>query len=125
MKIEGMPEGYDIVRIGKPEKGELFIGANGLVAKSTGFEDAACYVILRKVERPKQYRPFANAEEFKPHRNRWWKWNLIKFPGVFPPDRNNPPSWYEHNGHAGGTWQQSFCDKVFDDGTPFGVEVSE
>ena len=121
MKIKGLPEGYDIVRIGRPEKGELFIGASGLVAKSTGGEDAFCYLILCEIEQPKQYRPFANAEEFKPHRNRWWKWNPVKF----PPDRNCPPLVYDDNGHGAETWEQNFRDKVFDDGTPFGVEVSE
>jgi hypothetical protein len=121
MKIKGLPEGYDIVRIGRPEKGELFIGGTGMVAKSTGGEDAVCYLILRKIERPKQYRPFANAEEFKPHRNRWWKWNPVKF----PPNRNCPPLVYDDHGHGAETWEQNFRDKVFDDGSPFGVEVSE
>jgi hypothetical protein len=116
MKIEGLPEGYDIVRIGRPKKGELFIGASGLVAKSTGGEDAVCYLILRKVER---YRPFANAEEFKPHRDKWWKWKE-DFDGVF-----YPPEPYNHLGHDTETWDESFEDKVFEDGTPFGVEVSD
>jgi hypothetical protein len=98
----------------------------GKVAQFDGFNNDKNIVIVRKIERPKQYRPFANAEEFKPHRNRWWKWNPVKFPGgVFPPSRNNPPAWYDDNGHAAKTWQQSLSNKVFEDGTPFGVEVSE
>ena len=122
MKIDGMPEGYDIVRIGRPKKGELFIGASGLVAKSTGGEDAVCYLIVRKIEKPKQYRPFASAAEFEPHRNKWWKWNPVKFVSA---NGTYPPSRYDNNGHGAETWEQNFRDKVFDDGSPFGVEVSE
>ena len=121
MKIEGLPEGYDIVRIGRPEKGELFIGASGMVAKSSGFEDAVCYLILRKIERPKQYRPFANAEEFKPHRDRWWR--------MAYPDGSHasfrPPCSYSDRGYGGVLWKRCFERYVFDDGSPFGVEVSE
>jgi hypothetical protein len=121
MKIEGVPNGYELVRIGRPEEGELFIGGTGLVNTATGGESCFSFSIVRKIERPKRYRPFANAEEFKPHRNRWWKWNPTKFPA----NRNYPPLVYDDNGHGGETWEQNFRDKVFDDDSPFGVEVSE
>jgi hypothetical protein len=127
MKIDGMPEGYELVRIGRPENRELFIDSTGQVGTSNGLEVSYCFVIVRKIEKPKQYRPFANAEEFKPHRNRWWKWNPVKFPHPvkFPPNRNYPSLVYDDNGHGAETWEQNFRDKVFDDGSPFGVEVSE
>jgi hypothetical protein len=121
MKIEGVPEGWELVRIGTPEKGEHFLDGNGNVGQAEVNGFIVRRPILRKIERTKQYRPFANAEEFKPHRNRWWKWNPVKF----PPDRNCPPLVYDDNGHGAETWEQNFRDKVFDDGTPFGVEVSE
>jgi hypothetical protein len=123
MKIEGLPEGYDIVRIGRPKKGELFMGASGMVAKSTGGEDAFCYLVLRKIEQPKQYRPFASAAEFKPHRDRWWRM-------AYPSIGNSHPSFrtpcnYSDRGYGGNSWEHCFERYVFDDGSPFGVEVSE
>jgi hypothetical protein len=124
MKIKGLPEGYDIVRIGRPEKGELFIGGTGQVEKSTGGEHAVCYLILRKIERPKQYRPFANAEEFKPHRDRWIR--RMAHGGAFKIcDYSNIGHCLEENDPC--SWQEFFdLGYVFDDdGSPFGVDVSE
>ena len=118
MKIEGVPEGYEIVRIGRPEKRELFIDSTGQVGTSNGLEFSYCFVIVRKIERPKQYRPFANAEEFKPHRDRWWKWKEDSS-GVFP------PASYDEFSHEDETWIESFDFKMFEDGSPFGAEVSE
>jgi len=75
-------------------------------------------VIVRKIEKPKKYRPFANAEEFKPHRDRWWK-------SKKDDSTCFPPATYGDNLHCGLNWEESFENKVFDDGTPFGVEVTE
>jgi hypothetical protein len=126
MKIEGMPEGYDIydiVRIGRPEKGELFICGTGLVARATGFEDALCYIIFRKIERPKQYRPFKDAEEFKPHRDKWWRYKENHGRTL---NRNiRPPVMYNDDCYGERTWLQRFGECEFEDGSPFGVEVSE
>jgi hypothetical protein len=121
IKIKGLPEGYDIVRIGRPEACELFIGGTGMVERSSGDLMAACYLIVRKIERPKQYRPFASAEEFKPHRDRWTR--RI----AYDPQGNDiyPPTRYSDLGYHGFKWQWCFENFSFDDGTPFGVEVSE
>ena len=119
MKIEGLPEGYDIVRIGRPVDGELVLGWQKTVFVWDGHKsDVANHIIVRKIERPKQYRPFANAEEFKPHREKWWKW-IEDTSGVFP------PASYNEFSHEDETWIDSFNFKVFEDGSPFGVEVSE
>lgn len=117
MKIEGVPEGYEISRIGRPVQGETFIGGTGLVATATGGEVSG-YAILRKIGKPKTYRPFANAEEFKPHRERWWKWKEDT-------SRFFPPASYDEFSHESETWIESFDFKMFEDGSPFGVEVSE
>jgi len=119
MKIEGVPEGYEIVRIGRPEKRELFIDSTGQVGTSNGLEVSYCFAIVRKIEKPKQYRPFANAEEFKPHRNRW-----VRLAGC------DKGFWHfgscTDEGAMGAKWKYLFKTYVFDDdGTPFGVEVSE
>jgi hypothetical protein len=121
MKIEGVPEGYELVRIGRPEKRELFIDSTGQVGTSNGLEVSYCFVIVRKIEKPKQYRPFASAEEFKPHRDRWTRRIAYNPQGndIYPPKR------YSDLGYDGFKWQWCFENFSFDDGTPFGVEVSE
>ena len=64
-----------------------------------------------------KYRPFANAEEFKPHRDKWWKYDAGE---VFW-----PPSCYSDEGYGGADWDYCFENQVFEDGTPFGVRVDE
>lgn len=122
MKIEGIPEGYEIVRIGRPEKRELFIDSTGQVGTSNGLEVSYCFAIVRKIEKPKQYRPFANAEEFKPHRDRW----VRSVEGGIT-RRIVAYSETEVVIIRQGSWgyDAAFEWYVFDDDTPFGVEVSE
>jgi hypothetical protein len=120
MKIEGVPEGYELVRIGEVSYLESYLGKFGDVTIWHEREPshAENLVILRKIERPKQYRPFANAEEFKPHRERW-----VRFIGV------EKGFWkltsIHDEGANGEEWNVLFKKYVFEDGTPFGVEVSE
>lgn len=78
-----------------------------------GFCDNIAYI--RRIE--PTYRPFASAEEFKPHRDRWWKYKYDSRETV------RQPFAYSDLGHGNETWAQSFNRKVFDDGSPFGVEV--
>jgi hypothetical protein len=118
-QIEGVPEGWRLVRIGLPKKGEWFMD------EDTGRTSVALFdwsrgirVILEKIQQPKQYRPFANAAEFAPHRDRWWR-----FKGES--DELFRTYYYSDKSHMWHDWHQSFDKKVFDDGTPFGVEVTE
>ncbi len=120
MKIEGVPEGYELVRIGIPQDGDLFM--HGRVGHIDEYDESVfyntVYPIVRKVERPKKYRPFANAEEFKPHRDKY-----VRFIGV------EKGFWkltsIHDEGANGEEWNVLFKKYVFEDGTPFGVEVSE
>jgi hypothetical protein len=115
--IPGVQDGWELVRIGRPVKGEFFVRF-GRVDECTHTEFADdSSAIVRKIENPKRYRQFASAEEFKPHRDRWWKWkgqSLV-----------SPPAWYDDESHNSTSWRQSFDEKVFDDGSPFGVEVTD
>jgi len=64
-----------------------------------------------------QYRPFANAAEFEPHRERWWRYkNEIA-------SRLRPASAYDHFGVGTESWNQCFAGRLFADGTPFGVRI--
>lgn len=68
-------------------------------------------------EKPKQFRPFANAAEFEPFRNRWWKKKVGD-------DRIYPPGYYNDVYHCGLAFKSCFTDRTFDNGDPFGIEVS-
>lgn len=117
--VPGVPEGWELVAIRPGIRGEYVINRYGdaeILREDT--DHLQC--IIRKIEVPKNYRPFANGEEFKPHRDRWWRYAVGKeqLPQI------NPPIPYNELGVDGATWQQAFNGRVFDDGTPFGVEVT-
>ena len=117
-------EGWEIVRIGSPKAGNWYIDVYGepvLIDSEWSSKNA---VIVRKIEKPKQYRPFANAAEFKPHRDRWVRRSENE--GAFLVFD------YSEKGFCADDWNPVSWEELFnmgyvfdDDGTPFGVEVTE
>jgi hypothetical protein len=126
-QIPGVPEGWELVRIDNPTHGEWFIDGVGL-PREYPYENpcGGKFPIIRKIEKPARYRPFANAGEFKPHRDRWWMLKDLP-PELIGPRGNfmEPPEAYAEKGFAGCDWQMAFELRVFDDGTPFGVKIDE
>jgi|LakMenE18May11ns_1017448.scaffolds.fasta_scaffold9512224_3 hypothetical protein len=139
-QIPGIPEGWELVHANRyAQFDEHFIDRGGSVRHWSGEgETAEVYPIIRMIEKPATYRPFANAEEFKPHRDRWVR--VVKKQD----ERNtNLEDWFgvgsclkimgcEESGLwlrvPGGwlTYESAFEDFVFDDdGTPFGVRIDE
>jgi len=123
--VPGVPEGWELVRIDHVTKGEWY-SMNGKANEWSSVVRSDCdFPVIRKIETPKKYRPFANGEEFKPHRDRWWKPKTFS-PNIDPDDLLiHPPQAYNRDGFSGCTWVQAFNGRIFDDGTPFGVEVAE
>ena len=119
-QIPGVPEGWELVRIGPVNPGEFFVDYDG---KAQQYAQAAASIgwvtIIRKIEKPAKYRPFANAEEFKPHRDRWW------YRDDKDGRRHFPPVGYSDQAHGGASWKHRFDTCFFDDGTPFGVKIDE
>jgi len=124
--VPGVPDGWELVEFRCGEIGEYVIDGDGkpyrLLSRSVTF----C-AIIRKIEVPKRYRAFANAEEFKPHRDRWVtridKSDTVACPGACRVVAYDDQGilWNEWSQ----TWQDAFdAGRVFDDGTPFGVEVT-
>ena len=116
--IEGIPDGWELVRVGKPKTGEFFI--DGLSCPHQAMDDEHFHgcAIIRKIEKPKQYRAFENAAEFKPYRDRWW---------MFKDDARNhrrPPQDHDDCLYGSWEWEEMFGCATFDDGSPFGVEVT-
>ena len=120
-KIEGVPDGWRLVRIGKPKAGEYYIAINGEACEAKLLTRTVLqwgFPVIEKIEQPKQYRPFANAKEFEPHRDRWWRFK-DECDGLFR------TYYYSDKCHMWHDWHQSFDKKVFEDGSPFGAEVTE
>lgn len=125
MQVEGIPEGWELVRVGKVKQGEFYVDTPGTPYKHVESTEShsANYVVIRKIEKPKQFRPFANAAEFEPHRDKWIK---RKSGNVYHRIKTHSYNNLKHyTGDIGDTWQTMFDDYEFEDGTPFGVEVTE
>jgi len=131
--VPGVPEGWELVGFRLPKKGEWFLGINGVVVQAD-CDRVNVWPIIRKIETPKRYRPFADREEFKPHRDRWVR--------IVSDDNNSGCAIDEEdvgadrridgcNEHSVCIWEgwmtygEAFKCFAFDDGTPFGVEVTE
>jgi hypothetical protein len=120
--IEGIPEGWELVRFGVPQNGDWLINSSGHPEQSKG-KYTTVWPIIRKIEKPKTYRPFANAAEFEPHRDRWIKQTLgdsVSFTRIGGYGKEGVT--IQGNAY---TYQQLLDNRTFDDGSPFGVEVTE
>ena len=126
MTIEGIPEGWELVRIGCPvpsvdwvvnQFGEPVLCSVGVSTKN--------YVIIRKIEKPKQYRAFENAAEFKPHRDRWVEYTSpnCDYSMYQISAYSSQRVWLGPNA-TGIEYREAFHCLKFDDGTPFGVEAT-
>jgi hypothetical protein len=118
-QIPGVPEGWELVEFRKPNQGEWIIDGTGKPMQWNWDDSTQWFVIIRKIEKPAAYRPFANAEEFKPHRDRWW------YRDDKDVRRHFPPASYSDGAHGGASWRYRFDTCFFDDGTPFGVWCDE
>ena len=131
MTIEGIPDGWELVRVGHPVLGvDTFLGDDATIVFCSFNSARMNCVIIRKIERPKTYRPFANAAEFKPHRDRWVKFLFAESDGVYSTYRVvTYDDWGAIFGGSKESYGAVFNRYVFDnlDGTtePFGVEVTE
>lgn len=129
--IEGIPDGWELVRIGQVIDGEYYLGMNGKILFCEGVFDGKAYVVIRKIEKPKRYRPFASAAEFEPHRDRWIRRSdKNDTPETMPAGCFRVTAYNDHHCWTGDGSSMSYEDlfddgKCFDDGTPFGVEVTE
>jgi len=125
-RIPGVPEGWELVRIGPVNPGEFFVGYDGQAEQYLqGTASTGWVTIIRKIEKPAKYRPFANAEEYLPH---WGKPIRLKGdPGfdsvvgasIFGVYVANATEIFHHS------MTDAFEQFTFVDGTPFGVKIDE
>jgi hypothetical protein len=132
--VPGVPDGWELVEFRKPVKGDFVINWIGEIEQHKDCQPVFVFPIIRKIEVPKTYRPFANGAEFEPHRDRWVE--------VVSEDNNCGCDFDQ--GDIGGKRKIDGCNEysvciwegwmtygdafecfVFDDGSPFGVEVTK
>ena len=125
-QIPGVPEGWEAVSFDYVSDGECWLDKDGDPIQHTSSVRTQCKrLIIRKIEKPAKYRPFANAEEYLPH---WGKPIRLKdgtgFDSVVSTSRIGV---YVAAGssiirHA---MVDAFRLFEFADGTPFGVKIDE
>jgi hypothetical protein len=125
-RIPDPPEGWRLV-----EKGEAFDERamfwhehtkSFIEATITYYITGNTYIVPIDPPKPPepQYRPFANAAEFE-------QWATLLF-WRYKQDSDStrrPPSSYSDDHHHGDKWDYSLANKVFADGSPFGVKVEQ
>lgn len=124
MTIEGIPDGWELVRIGQVIDGEYYLGMNGKILFCEGVFDGKAYVVIRKIEKPKQYRAFANAAEFMSHplHDGWINIGTVGFTKVC---KFTDTNFWIHGEIVTCRWEEGFEFIKFRDGSPFGVEVKD
>jgi hypothetical protein len=131
--VPGVPEGWELVhasRSGQP--GEHGIDANGMPIKFE-HETLFAFPIIRKIEVPKKYRPFANGAEYmaSPRRGVAVDWKTVGTDGFYAVVSANARFVWVAFGdkieHF--TWNQAFeklvCRHADGSKSPFGVEVKD
>jgi hypothetical protein len=127
-QIPGVPEGWELVRIGVVHHGEWRLMDDRSIRQWLTIEPSVGWaVVLRKIEKPAAYRPFANAREA----DQFWNASL-RIANSIPESKD---SRFRINtiGCDGITIGLEFYSYkaafdgfyVDDDGTPFGVKIDE
>ena len=128
-QIPGVPEGWELVHAMRHAiAGEHYIGSDGVVRKCLSEKESMyAYPIIRKIEKPEKYRPFASAREA----DQFWNASL-RLAGVTGDAKDSRfritsigrygirtnAEFYSYEAAF-----YKFC--VDDDGTPFGVKIDE
>ena len=125
-QIPGVPEGWEIERIGRPIfKVDHVVCYDGQPMLCDYESSYLNRVIIRKIEKPAKYRPFENAEEYLPH---WGKPICQKGGSGF----DSVVSTSMIGVYVAATTEISYYSMAdafeqftFDDGSPFGVKIDE
>lgn len=125
MTIEGIPDGWELVAFRRAVSGDYFLNARGLPEPWTlNVSSSGIYPIIRKIEKPKRYRPFANAAEFLSHplNSDFIDLGACEFAKV---QQCNDMGIWLVNMDEMYFYEDAFVDLQFRNGTPFGIDVTE
>jgi hypothetical protein len=125
--VPGVPEGWELVHANRiAEAGEWYLNGRNMPQQAE-ITSGSTWAIIRKIEQPAKYRPFANGKEVHPFwdvalrlanaapecRDSWFRITTIGRDGI-----TTNRQFYSYE-----TAFENFC--VDDDGTPFGVKIDE
>ena len=127
-QIPGVPEGWEVERMGKPKTDEWFL--NGIGIPELWSYPKPCggvFPIIRKIEKPAKYRPFKDAREAD------HLWNVALRIANPLPESKDSRLRINTIGRDGVTIGLDFYSYkaafdgfyIDDDGTPFGVKIDE
>ncbi len=124
VEIPGLPDGWRLVRIGPVLPGEWRLMNDRSVRQWVYKEPSLGWaVVLRKIG--PEYRQFANAEEYRPHRDRWVRHKDDTPDSAFR-ILEYRDSWVMNISGEPMDFADAFSELLFgDDGTPFGVKIDE
>ena len=120
--IEGIPEGWELVRVGKPVINvDCVVAEDGMPVLIDWVTDRRNWLIIRKIEKPPQYRAFENGAEAM------LSWDAkvrrkADGSGIFRVVAIGETT--VGIGFSLFSFQDAFKCYECDDGTPFGVEVT-
>jgi hypothetical protein len=120
--IPDPPEGWRFVETGEAFDKRAKFWSEGrsewiLTQQLDNYDPSIKYIVPIDPPAPPepQYRPFRDAAEFAPHRDRW-----IRTPAQ---ETIRQVIHYSDRGVDGMTYRMLFEERTFDDGTPCGVKV--
>jgi hypothetical protein len=124
--VPGVPDGWELVEFRKPSLGDWVINWAGQVERWNHCESAYVFPIIRKIEKPAKYRPFANSKEAEPFWDEALK--LAKPCGQSANTRFRICVMTDKGIRIGVDFYSyaiAFERFVCADGTPFGVKIDE
>jgi len=127
-QIPGVPEGWELVRVGVPDSDDWLVGHEGNPVAHAMLKrplKLRQYAIIRKIEKPATYRPFKDAVEYLPH---WGKPLRTKgSQGFDSVVSTGQVGVYIAAGSMIARYSMADAFKRFEfaDGTPFGVRIDE
>ena len=130
-QIPGVPDGWELVAVRRARYMENYIWRSGMIVLWQERTESGFIVpIIRKIEKPATYRPFANAEEFRPHRDRWLtrkdKSDQTHLDGACRVVAYCDNHLWWADGRNSTYKDELNHGRCFDDdGTPFGVKIDE
>jgi hypothetical protein len=126
MNIKGVPTDWEFDRFDIPKIGEFYWNPRTGKVTENRLNATRVHPILK--QKPKKARPFANAAEFQPFRERW-----LRFKVESSADPRYRVMKYSNQGiticdgkyTANATYTDAFDLYCFEDSSPFGIEAVE
>jgi len=131
--IPGVPDGWELVAIAKIDNLQWSIHDAGEPFQWRGEKSNGVYPIIRKIEKPKQYRPFANGTEYMASGRQGVAvdWSFTEAHGFYAVVSANDSFVWVAFGKAveqfdwGRAFEKLHFRHVDGSTSPFGVEVTE